>query len=142
MNNSRRKFLISSLLAAGAAVYGYEIAQAGNITNASSASGRMQHTVFFWLKGDASEEDRKSFEQGLKVLVGGIREVHKSEIGRPASTPSRDVVDNSFDYSLFTWFKSISQHDVYQAHPVHKTFIEKYGHLWERVVVHDSFLMD
>lgn len=140
--DSRRKFLKSSLLITGATLYGYEISHAGNgLLTTTKSSGMLQHTVYFWLKSNAGDQDRKDFEQGLKTLVGDVKEVHKSEIGKPAPTPSRDVVDNSFDYSIFTWFKQIVDHDTYQEHPVHKKFIEKYAHLWEKVQVHDSVLI-
>jgi DNA phosphorothioation-dependent restriction protein DptG len=141
INNNRRKFLKASLLSAGATVYGYGYAQGGSLNAPLKSSGMLQHTVYFWLKSGVKDKERKDFESGLKRLVDKVKALDKAEIGKPASTPSRDVVDNSFDYSLFTWFKSVADHDVYQEHEEHKRFIEKYSELWDNVRVHDSVLL-
>ena len=100
----------------------------------------IMHNVYFWLKAEVSEEDKKGFEQGLKDLVAGVKEIHGANIGRPAPTPARDVVDHSFAYSLFLQFKSLADHDVYQAHAAHQVFIDKYSKLW-RVAVYDNELL-
>lgn len=101
----------------------------------------MMHNVYFWVKEGTSEEDKKGFEQGLKDLVNGVSEIHQANIGKPAATKDRDVVDHSFAYSLFLQFKTIAEHDVYQSHPAHRVFIDKYSHLWKRVVVYDNELL-
>lgn len=141
MTDNRRKFLKGSLLTAGAAIYGYKVNAGNRYDTAVKSTGMLQHTVYFWLKSGVKDKQRKDFESGLKTLVGKIKEVAKSEIGKPAPTPSRDVVDNTFDYSIFTWFKNTADHDVYQEHEVHKKFIEKYADLWDNVRVHDSILI-
>ena len=105
------------------------------------AEPMMQHNVYFWLKSGVSDSEKKAFEQGLRDLITKIKEVHKAEIGVPAKTEDRDVVDLSFGYSLFTWFKSIKDHDIYQEHPVHKKFIENHSSIWEKVIVYDSNLI-
>lgn len=96
------------------------------------------HHVFFWLKhpGAASE---KELMEGLKRL-SAIPQVRKLLIGKPASTEKREVVDNSFHVSELMYFDSIKDKDDYQVHPIHKAFVEKYGHLWEKVVVYDMIL--
>ena len=60
-----------------------------------------------------------------------------SHIGIPAQTP-RDVVDNSYGYSLVCVFKNKEDQDIYQAHVAHKKFIKDTSMLWEKVVVYDS----
>lgn len=97
----------------------------------------LQHNVYFYLKDAVTAEEKQQFEAGLKELVR-IPEVHKAEIGVPADTEKRDVTDHGFAYAIFAWFKTLEDHNVYQAHPVHKTFIETYSALWAKVRVYDS----
>jgi len=106
-----------------------------------SSKGLLQHQVYFWLKSTVTDADRTAFEKGLRDLVSGIKEVYKSEIGIPAKTAARDVVDHTFGYSLLVWFKAIADHDVYAVHPVHQKFIDDHSALWEKVVVYDSTIM-
>lgn len=51
------------------------------------------------------------------------------------------MVDNSFNVSELIYFDNAQDQDDYQAHPVHLSFVKKYGHLWERVVVYDMLVM-
>ena len=101
----------------------------------------IQHNVYFWLKEDVSDDKRKKFGTGIKDFVSQVKEVHKAEIGIPAGTSDRDVVEHSFGYSLFVWFQTIEDHDVYQTHPAHDKFISDFSDLWEKVQVYDSELV-
>lgn len=101
----------------------------------------MMHTVYFWLKPDLSEEDHEDFLKGLRSLET-IESVKNFYIGPPAGTESRDVVDNSFDYALITWFDDVAGHDAYQVDPIHLKFVEESGERFEKVVVRDNELMD
>lgn len=99
--------------------------------------GMLQHNVYFYLNEDVTEDEKEEFEDGLEELLS-IEEIFKSEIGIPGSTSERDVTDHSFGYSIFTWFETIEDYDVYADHPVHLDFIDKYNHLWADVKVYDS----
>lgn len=99
--------------------------------------GMLQHTVFFYLNEDVSNAEKEQFELGLEELVG-IETVFKSEIGIPGSTEQRDVTDHSFGYSIFTWFATMEDYDVYADHPIHLEFIDRYSGLWADVKVYDS----
>ena len=126
---NRRQFIASaSVLAAAPAV----ISQAGN----NNESSQLIHHVFFWLKKPGSVADRQQLIEGLKTLAG-IKEVKKLLIGTPAATEQRGVVDNSYDVSELMYFDNIEGQNAYQVHSIHKAFIEKYSHLWEKVVVYD-----
>ncbi len=139
MKNRRTFLKAATAFAAVAGVFGYKSSQAKNqINSMESSKGMLQHQVYFWLKSTVTDADRKAFEKGLRDLVGGIKKVHSSEIGIPAKTEARDVVDNTFGYSLLVWFKTIADHDIYAVHPVHLKFIEDHSALWEKVVVYDS----
>ncbi|MDQ8182597.1 Dabb family protein [Pelagicoccus sp. SDUM812005] len=47
-------------------------------------------------------------------------------------------MDNSFSASEILFFDSVEGQDAYQFHPLHKEFVEKYSHLWDKVVVYDA----
>lgn len=95
------------------------------------------HHVFFWLHNPDNPDDRADFEQGISELVR-IPEILSCHIGVPAETGYRDVVDDSYTYSYLVFFSDVAAHDIYQAHPVHKQFVENYQHLWEKVRVYDA----
>jgi len=98
---------------------------------------QMAHTVFFWLKEGTSESDKRSFENGLEKL-STVPTIHLSYWGRPASTENRDVVDNSYQYAINSFFATVEDHDIYQEHPIHLEFIENHNAIWEKVVVYDN----
>jgi len=74
--------------------------------------------------------------EGLQLLTS-IKEIQEGYVGVPAST-RRSVIDHTYTYSLTFVFKNKADHDVYQEHPTHKKFIERYSHLWARVQVYDA----
>ncbi len=97
------------------------------------------HHVFFWLKNAGSEVDRKQLMDGLRTLCT-IKEMQQLLIGAPAPTEKREVVDNSYDVSELIYFASLEAQAIYQEHPIHKAFIDKYSHLWAKVVVYDMMV--
>lgn len=126
--NSRRKFIKNTAALAAMPL----------IMNNYQTTPKQQiiHHVFFWLKNPASEADKDELITGLKTLKA-VPQVQQLLIGLPAATTKRDVVDNSFQVSELAYFNNIKDQEDYQVHPVHKAFVEKYSHLWERVVVYD-----
>lgn len=131
---NRRKFI------AGAAVLAAAPVLASDGINHSPKSNQVIHHVFFWLKNPGNESDRQQLIEGLKTLKG-IKEVKQLLIGTPASTEKREVVDNSFDVSELMYFDSAKDQDAYQVHPIHKAFVDKYSHLWAKVIVYDMALI-
>lgn len=101
----------------------------------------LRHTVYFWLKEDVMDKDRKIFEEGLKNLVKKIDKVFKCEIGIPGPTTRREITDHSFSYSLLAWFKSLADHDDYIVHPEHKFFEDRFRQMWKKVRVYDSTII-
>lgn len=125
---NRRQFIATaSVLAAAPAIIGQS--ENKNLT-------QLIHHVFFWLKNPGSATDRQKLIEGLKTL-SEIKEVKKLLIGTPAATELRGVVDNSYDVSELMYFDNIEGQNAYQVHSIHKAFVEKYSHLWEKVVVYD-----
>lgn len=141
----RREFIKSaSLIVAGAAAAGYQVSYAKNSIvsiDKKTKKSMLQHNVFFYLNEGVSESEKKGFEKGMKDFVSAVKEIQKAEFGIPASTEDRDVVDHSFGYALFVRFKSMDDHNLYQKHPAHKTFINSFSSLWKEVKVFDVELM-
>ena len=125
----RRKFIATAaFLAASPSTF-------AKMTEDNNAS-QLVHHVFFWLKNKGSVADRQKLIEGLRTLAG-IKEVKKLMVGTPSPTEQRGVVDNSYDVSELMFFDSIEGQNAYQVHPIHKAFVEKYSHLWDKVVVYD-----
>ncbi len=101
----------------------------------------IRHQAFFWLHRAGNQDDRDQLIAGLRTL-NGIDEIRELRIEIPAATESRDVVDNSFDVLEMMLFDSLADQKTYQDHPIHQRFIATHGHLWARVVVHDSVEAD
>lgn len=102
-------------------------------------SKQVIHHVFFWLKNPNSETDKAALKEGLKTLEA-IKEVKKLYIGEPASTLKRDVVVTDYQVTEMMIFNSTQDQDIYQIHPIHKAFVDKYSHLWDKVVVYDMLV--
>jgi len=103
-------------------------------------SNKFAHIVFFWLKDGTSDKDKLGFEKNLKKL-GSSSCTSLYHWGKPLDIPKRDVVDQSYDYSITSFFDSLESHEVYQStDPIHMDFIESNKHLWKHVKVFDSTL--
>lgn len=112
-----------------------------NDMNTEQTTGMLQHTVYFYLNDDVTEEEAIEFENGLKELLE-ISSIYKSELGVPGDTAERDVTDHSFAYSIFTWFENLEDYKTYDEHPDHLEFIDTYNSLWSDVKVYDSELIE
>ncbi len=99
------------------------------------------HVVYFWLNNPANAEDRNAFETSLKKFLNNSLYAQTNFIGVPAKTP-RDVVDNSYTYSLILTFPSMEIQEKYQEEQSHLLFIEESSHLWRKVQVYDSVGID
>jgi Stress responsive A/B Barrel Domain len=102
--------------------------------------GTLSHQAYFWLHNAGSQTDRDMLIAGLQTLRG-IPQIRTYQIGVPAPTEQRDVVDSSFDVSELMTFDSIADQVAYQTHPLHLAFIAACSHLWARVVVYDSLII-
>ena len=94
------------------------------------------HTVYFWLKPEATSADREQLVGDCRSYLGKIRTVRHLWTGRPAMTP-RDVVDNSYAVGLTVVLDDSAGHDVYQTDPLHLEFIQRNKQRWARVQVYD-----
>jgi len=97
------------------------------------------HTVFFWIKEEATQEQRQQLLNDCTKLLGTISSVKYIAAGKPAGTP-REVVDSSFGVGLVVHFADKEGHDLYQEAPAHLEFIERNQETWDRVQVYDTLL--
>ncbi len=133
-NLTRRSFAQKLGILAGALGFSGLI----NETKANDmAQGNFVHVVFFWLHEPDNEKAKKKFLKSLKSFISGVDVIQSRHVGPPAGTP-REVVDNSYTYCLIVSFKNSKDHDIYQAHPLHKKFIQESESLWEKVQVYDT----
>ncbi len=94
------------------------------------------HTVFFWMKNPDNQEDKAAFHTGLLKLAE-IENIQTAYIGQAAAT-DREVIDNTYQFSITFIFDSKANQDIYQDHPDHHAFINNCSQYWERVLVYDA----
>jgi len=95
------------------------------------------HVVYFWFKNPDSESDRAKFEASLKKFLDKSQYAKTKFIGRPPKA-IREVVDDTFTYSLILSFDSAEAQAAYQVEPPHLVFVNECEDLWEKVIVYDS----
>jgi len=95
------------------------------------------HVVYFWFKNPDSQADRATFEASLTKFLNNSQYAKTKFIGKPPKA-TRDVVDDSFTYSLILSFESAEDQAAYQEEAPHKVFVEECEDLWEKVIVYDS----
>lgn len=134
MEATRRE--MAAMIALGSTAATFSSAAAGVLPS----QPKLVHHVFFWLKNPGSQADREKLIAGLRLLKG-IPVIRKLEIGVPASTERRDVVDASYDVSELMFFDNAADQKIYQDHPVHQNFVKSCGDLWDKVVVYDMAIV-
>jgi hypothetical protein len=131
---TRRKFIVSTAALTAGAIAATAFP---STTMETKDKKQLTHHVFFWLKNPDSKDDLNKLIEGLKTLRK-IETIKKFNIGVPASTEKREVVDNSYAVSELMFFDDEEGQNVYQVHPIHKKFIDDCSHLWSKVIVYDS----
>ena len=94
------------------------------------------HSVYMWLKSDASDADRRACREALEALKD-VDTVKQLWIGTPAAT-SGDPVDKSYDLALTAIFDDVAGEEAYQVSPLHQAFLDKFGGMLDRVRVYDA----
>lgn len=95
------------------------------------------HTVYFWLKRDLTDEQRKTFlEEGVNSLKN-IDSTTAVYTGVPAAT-DRPVIDRSYDVGLTVVLEDMAAHDAYQEDQIHLDFIERFKDYWIKVQIYDA----
>lgn len=132
--NTRRELIKTSLLA------GLSFCTRSTLLAAPDKSAQISHHVLFWLKNPDSVNDLRKLIEGVKSLAG-IPQVKNLQVGLPAKTPKREVVDNSWAVSELMYFDSLEDHNVYQNHPIHKAFVESCSPILAKVLVYDAMVV-
>lgn len=123
-------------MAAMMAMGGVGVALSSAKAATPSAGAKLVHHVFFWLKNSGSPSDRDQLIAGLRTLKD-IPAIRNLQIGVPANTEKREVVDASYDVSELMYFDNAMDQKTYQDHPIHQAFVKSCEHLWRKVVVYD-----
>lgn len=97
----------------------------------------VRHNVYFWLDPSLTDEQKTSFEGGLRALFE-IDVVASGSFGKAAGTPVRPVTQNSFDYALVLEFETVELHNAYQVHPEHDVFVGQFSPWFKEVRVFDT----
>ena len=97
----------------------------------------LYHCVYFWLKPELTATQRADFRRGVESLAG-IKAVTKLEVGVPAGTTRRPVIDHSYDVALIVQCRDVAAHDAYQVDPIHLAFVANFKDSWTRVQIYDS----
>ena len=95
------------------------------------------HNVYFWLKPELTADQRAEFRRGVESLAG-IKSVLKVDVGTPAPTGDRPVIERSYDVALIVQCRDVAAHDAYQVDPLHLAFVAKFKTFWSRVQIFDS----
>jgi len=95
------------------------------------------HNVYFWLKPELTPAQRAEFRRGVESLAG-IKAVAKVDVGVPAPTGDRPVIERSYDVALIVQCRDLAAHDAYQVDPLHLAFVANFKTYWTRVQIYDS----
>jgi len=96
----------------------------------------ISHHVLFWLKADTTPDQKAAFRKSLETLEN-IEIVKSFHVGTPAAI-ERAVVDTSYTFSLLLAFEDLDGHNVYQAHALHRAFLNEFKVFFDRVVIYDA----
>jgi hypothetical protein len=135
LNQSKRRTFLKKLGGLAAVIAIPASLKAGK---PETLEGNFVHVVFFWLKKE-DEITKKAFLTELRKFIDHVDMIRSQHIGTPADT-DREVIDNTYSFSLILSFDSKKEHDEYQEHQLHKDFIANASSLWEKVQVYDSIL--
>ncbi len=105
----------------------------------NNTQGPFYHVVFFWMNNPDSTQEQEQLLSELELFMDKIPQPLSKHIGKPAGTP-REVVDNTYQFSLVLNFESKESQDEYQTDPIHLEFIDRAQHLWKKVQVYDSYI--
>ena len=102
---------------------------------AEAPKGTIVHSVYFWLKKEATDADAKALIADCKALAA-LDCVVRADVGVPLGK-SRGAVDGSYQVAVVVYFADQAAYDTYLPHPKHQALVKKHKPLWEKVVVYD-----
>ncbi|AXT58617.1 Dabb family protein [Aquimarina sp. AD1] len=99
------------------------------------------HSVYIWLNNPDNPEERQLFEKSLIKFLNTSKYAKTNFVGTPAGT-DREVVDNTYTYSIIVTFSSKEEQDLYQKEEAHLLFIKEASSLWNKVQIYDTIVLD
>ncbi|WP_108804147.1 Dabb family protein [Aquimarina sp. Aq107] len=99
------------------------------------------HSVYIWLNNPDNLEERELFEKSLTKFLNTSKYAKTNFVGTPAGT-DREVVDNTYTYSIIVTFSSKEEQDLYQKEEAHLLFIKEASSLWNKVQIYDTISLD
>ena len=136
MKHSDRRNFLKQTAALGAIAAAPVLTSCRSNDKRDDISGKFMHHVFFWLKQPDDEKVKHDFREAL-IKLASVETVRFRHIGTPAAT-NREIIDATYTFSLLVVFDDEKGHDVYQVHPIHDEFREKYANWWTRVQIYDT----
>lgn len=94
------------------------------------------HIVIFWTDPN-NPAAVDNIIAGTNEYLRPIPVVRNLHVGRMATSPRTDVVEQSYQVALNITFDSKADQDAYQVHPLHLDFVAKCASNWKRVLVYD-----
>lgn len=88
----------------------------------------VEHLVWFKLKDDVSEADKTAMMQALRALAPIIEGIEHLACGEDFSGRSK-----GYQIGLVVRFSSRAALEHYGPHPEHKSFGDRFRHLWDDV---------
>jgi len=92
----------------------------------------VEHLVWFKLKEDTSDEDKRAMMDALRQLKNQIPDIEHLACGEDFTGRSR-----GFQIGLIVRFTSREALEIYGPHPAHKAFGDKFRVLWDDVMALD-----
>lgn len=94
------------------------------------------HSVFYWLKPEASQLDRARMVNDALELLAKVPTVRHLWSGQPAPH-GRSVADSSYHVAVTILFDDRGGYDQYRDHPLHTDFTKRNRRHWHKVKVYD-----
>lgn len=117
MKNAR-SFLAGIALAAAVS-----LSSCSTCCGLGNARGKVNHTVFVWLKKGGDATDRQKLIDAAKMLKREIPEVEALVVG-PMLPSTRPIVDSTYDVGFVMRFANKEAMDRYERHPVHQQAVK------------------
>lgn len=84
------------------------------------------HVVLFKFRGSATDAQRAEMLQDARDLLAPIPSVKGVWAGRPAPTTNMTGVDSNYDVGILVTFGDLKGLTLYNDHPRHVDFVNKY----------------
>lgn len=95
------------------------------------------HTVIFYLKKDAPQNEPSALISDAHDLLAKIPSVRAIKAGRPAEKATRDVAIKDYQVGLAVHFGDYAGLEAYFAHAKHDEYLQRHGKYVDKILVYD-----